>query len=344
MTTGLQVREATTVRQPVARHFLMCPPTFFDVVYRINPWMDPDHPVDRPRALRQWERLVRSYRAAGHRVDLLDPVPGLPDMVFAANGATVVDGRVLAARFATAERAPEADHHRAWHRRHPDARTPPDGTGRGLPGGPPTAPAVQEAVAVNEAEGDFAVLADRVLAGHGFRTSRDAHDELARLTGRPVVSLELVDQYLYHLDVALAVLDDRRDHIAYHPPAFSAESQALLAELFPDALLADAADVACLGLNAVSDGARVWLARGADHLCGLLVGAGYTPVEVDLSELRLGGGGVKCCTQEIRPSRPGGPPDPVPPGVLLTPAHPTDPHPDPTADHRGPRPGGLLPC
>lgn len=23
------------------RHYLMCPPTHFDVVYSINPWMDP---------------------------------------------------------------------------------------------------------------------------------------------------------------------------------------------------------------------------------------------------------------------------------------------------------------
>ena len=291
------------VRRPSSRHYLMCPPTFFEVRYRINPWMDPDRPVDRERALEQWGRLVRSYEAAGHRVDLLEPVPGLPDMVYAANGATVVDGQVLSARFANPQRAAEAQLHAEWHRRRqagagtggPQAEasdTGVVGTGMAAPG------------AVNEAEGDFAVLADRILAGYGFRTSRDAHQELARLTGRPVLSLELVDPYFYHLDVALTVLDDRRDHIAYHPPAFSPASQALLAELFPDALIADDADAACLGLNCVSDGANVWLPAGAEHLRELLLDAGYAPVEVDLSELLLGGGSVKCCTQEIRPRRP----------------------------------------
>ncbi|MBC8090781.1 MAG: amidinotransferase, partial [Pseudonocardia sp.] len=77
----------------------MCRPVHFAVVYAINPWMRPDLPVDRERAVRQWELLRQTYLDLGHRVDLLDPVPGLPDMVFAANGATVVDGRVLGARF-----------------------------------------------------------------------------------------------------------------------------------------------------------------------------------------------------------------------------------------------------
>ena len=289
----------TTVLRPVGaverrsspRHYLMCPPTWFDVRYAINPWMHPGLPVDRSRALAQWSALVASYRAAGHRVDLLEPVEGLPDLVYAANGATVVDGHVLQARFARPERAAEAAVHGAWHRRRlaalpvPGVLTLPD--------------------AVNEGEGDFAVLADRVLAGYGFRTSPAAHAELARLTGREVVSLELVDPYCYHLDVALAVLDDRRDHIAYHPPAFAPQSRRRLAELFPDAVLASAADVARFGLNCVSDGRNVWLPAGATQLVTALRAHGYAPVEVDLDELHRGGGSVKCCTQEIRPAHPG---------------------------------------
>lgn len=287
MTSSVLDRDEAGLRAPSPRHYLMCPPTFFDVAYAINPWMHPGPGVDRERALAQWSGLVAAYRAAGHRVDLLEPVEGLPDMVFAANGATVVDGRVLQARFAHPQRAGEADQHRAWHADRLG------GTG-----------VVARPAAVNEAEGDFAVLADRVLAGYGFRTSPAAHAELARLTGREVVSLELVDPYYYHLDVALTVLDDRTDHIAYHPGAFSPRSRERLAELFPDAVLATAADAACLGLNGVSDGLNVWLPAGATDLVAALRAAGYRPVEVDLGELLRGGGGVKCCTQEIRHPRP----------------------------------------
>lgn len=275
-------------RRSRPRHYLMCPPTYFAVSYSINPWMDPDAPVDRLLALGQWTALVETYRAAGHRVELLDPIPGLPDMVYAANGALMVDGRVLTARFAYAERAPEAAVHAAWHRQNGilnggrDIATP---------------------VAVNEAEGDFAVLSSRVLAGYGFRTARAAHEEAAALTGREVVSLELVDPHLYHLDVALTVLDDERDHLAYYPPAFSTASRRILAESFPDAILASEPDAYAFGLNCVSDGHNVFMPAGAPELRSAIAAAGYRPVSVDLSELAKGGGSIKCCTQEIRTTK-----------------------------------------
>src|SRR3954449_5980436 len=114
MTTTVPAREGAAERQVRPRHFLMCPPTYFDVSYAINPWMDPSVPVNPVRAFEQWSGLVAAYRNAGHRVDLLDPLPGLPDMVFAANGATVIDGRVLGARFRHPQRAGEAAAHRSW--------------------------------------------------------------------------------------------------------------------------------------------------------------------------------------------------------------------------------------
>jgi N-dimethylarginine dimethylaminohydrolase len=264
----------------------MCPPTYFEVSYAINAWMDPAVPVDRQRAIRQWSELVAAYRAVGHRVDELTPVEGLPDMVFAANGATVVDGRVLLARFVNPQRAAEAAVHAAWHRGNA-------GSYRGRE--------VRLPAAVNEGEGDFAVLSDRILAGYGFRTSLGAHQELARLTGRPVISLELVDPHFYHLDVALTVLDDRRDQIAYYPGAFSPASRRRLARLFPDALIATEQDAYAFGLNGVSDGLHVFIPTGAPALTGALVEAGYRPVPIDLSELIKAGGSVRCCTQEIRP-------------------------------------------
>jgi len=276
------------VRHVKLRHYLMCPPTYFNVEYSINPWMDPAGPVDPVLAVRQWSGLVDAYRSTGHRIDLLKPLAGLPDMVYAANGATVVDGRTLPARFASPQREAEAAIHAAWHRQN----------GILYGGGE-----VQPAVAVNEAEGDFAVLSSRILAGQGFRTTPEAHRELARLTGREVISLELIDPHLFHLDLALAVLDDERDHIAYYPDAFSQQSRQLLSELFPDALLANEHDAYAFGLNAVSDGLHVFISAGARQLREDLAAAGYWPISIDLSELIKGGGSVKCCTQEIRPAR-----------------------------------------
>src|SRR6185312_15618590 len=97
--------------------------------------------------------------------------------------------------------------------------------------------------------------------------------------GHPVVGLSLVDPRFYHLDTALAVLDD--DEIMYYPQAFSAESRAVLATRFPDAIQAGEADAEAFGLNAVSDGLHVVLPRQAARLADQLAERGYEPIGVD---------------------------------------------------------------
>jgi len=281
MTRPLYAPVLTRTEPPrvcTVRRFLMCPPTHFAVEYVINPWMDPSQPVERALALAQWEQLRRLYTTLGHRVEVVDGQPGLPDMVFSANSATVVEGTVYGARFRTTQRAPEAGHFRRWFAE------------RGV--------TVVEPSAVNEAEGDFAWTGQLLLAGTGFRTDPGAHAEAQEVLGVPVVSLHLVDPRYYHLDTCLVVLDE--ETVAYYPAAFSPGSQRVLSRLFPDAVLADTADAACLGLNAVSDGRNVVLPLEATRLAGLFAARGFTPHLVDISELRKAGGGPKCMTMELR--------------------------------------------
>ncbi|MEV7614539.1 dimethylargininase [Streptomyces sp. NPDC089799] len=266
-------------RDATPRRYLMCPPAHFKVTYSINPWMDPTKPVDLPLALAQWEDLRDRYRSLGHTVEVLDPVPDLPDMVYAANGATVVDGRVLGARFAHPERAAEAEAHLAWFRAHGYTE-------------------IHEPAHINEGEGDFAVTASYVLSGRGFRSSPLSADEAQEFFGRPVIGLDLVDPRYYHLDTALSVLDG--DEVMYFPEAFSPGSRAVLRRLFPDALIATERDAAVLGLNAVSDGRHVFLPQAATGLFEPLRERGFEPVGMDLGELLKGGGSVKCCTLELR--------------------------------------------
>lgn len=269
-------------RRARTRSYLMCPPTHFDVTYAINTWMRPGTRVDRQRALTQWTVLRETYRALGHQVEELPAAPGLPDMVFAANGATVVGGRAYGARFRHPERAAEAAIHAAWW------------ADRGV--------SVQTPEHVNEGEGDFLVLGSMILAGTGFRTSLHAHGEAAQALDRPVVSLELVDPRFYHLDTALAVLDDGNGaapaDIAYLPSAFSEHSRRTLHTLFPDAIECSEADALVLGLNAVGDGHHVVLPTQARDLAEQVAARGYEPVPVDVSELLKAGGSIKCCTQE----------------------------------------------
>lgn len=274
---------APIVRESRTRHYLMCAPNHFEVAYAINPWMDTANPVDVERARLQWEVLRNTYLSLGHRVDLIEPVAGQPDMVFAANGGLVVGGRAYGAKFRFPERAAEGGAYTSWIRQH------------GID--------VVEPTQTNEGEGDFLALGSMILAGTGFRTSLAAHIEAADAVDRPVVSLELIDPRFYHLDVALAVLDDGNGpapaEIAYYPGAFSRHSQRTLRDLFPDAVICSEADARVLGLNAVSDGRHVVLPSAATGLAESLRDRGYTPVPVDLGEYMKSGGGVKCCTMEL---------------------------------------------
>lgn len=269
----------TQPRTPRTRRYAMTPPAYFAVEYAINPWMDVSAPVDVQVAQAQWQGLHQTYLRLGHRVDLVEPVPGLPDMVYAANGGFIVHDIAIVARFRFAERAGESRAYAGWMS---SLGYRPLSTRH-----------------VNEGQGDLLMVGEMVLAGYGFRTDRRAHPEISSALGLPVVSLELVDPRFYHLDTALAVLDDRT--IAFYPPAFSAAAQAQLHALFPDAIVVGSADAYVLGLNVVSDGLHVVLPSAATGFATQLREAGFEPVGVDLSELLKGGGSVKCCTLEVFP-------------------------------------------
>ena len=257
---------------------LMCRPDHFTVSYRINPWMHPEEPTDTSLALKQWTVLYETYVDLGFEVHLIDSLPGLPDMVYAANGGFVLDGIAYGAKFRYPERQPEGPAYLDWFR------------SQGLD--------VREPEATNEGEGDFLLVGDTILAASGFRSDTSSHQEIAAIYGRDVVSLQLVNPSFYHLDTALAVIDPTT--IAYLPSAFDEASLTILRERYPDAIIATEEDAAFLGLNSFSDGHNVVIAERATTFAKDLAERGYNPIGVDLSELLLGGGGVKCCTLELR--------------------------------------------
>jgi N-dimethylarginine dimethylaminohydrolase len=269
---------ATPARAATKRTVLMCRPEHFTVSYRINPWMHPEAPTDTSLAVTQWDVLYQTYLDLGFDVHLIDPIAGLPDMVYAANGGFVIDNIAYGAKFTYPERQPEGPAYMDWFAANGfDVRVPEE---------------------VNEGEGDFLLVDGVILAGTGFRTASNSHDEIGRIYGREVVSLQLVNPSFYHLDTAVAVLDET--NIAYLPSAFDEPSLEKLRARFPEAIIVTEEDAAVLGLNSFSDGYNVVIASRAKDFERQLRERGYNPIGVDLSELLLGGGGVKCCTLELR--------------------------------------------
>lgn len=266
-------------RTPTPRRYALCPPTYFDVQVVANPWMRPDTRVDRTRALAQWTRLRAVMEDLGHDVDVVEPVDGLDDMVFAANSGVALDGRVLRSRYRCPHRRGEEDAWAAWF------------AAAGFT-------EVRQATSGFEGEGDVVVVGRTLVVAQGPRTDAAARAELAAFfPGVEVVGVELVDPRWYHLDTAMFALDDTT--IAWFPPAFSARSRAVLAARWPDAVVIGLADALAFGANAVSDGRHVLLPVGAAGLATTLRARGYDPVPIDVSELLLSGGAVKCATLEV---------------------------------------------
>ena len=283
--TVAQTTTAADVRVATTRSVLMCRPEYFTVSYRINPWMHPEEPTDTSLAVRQWDVLYQTYLDLGFDVQLIEPRHGLPDMVYAANGGFVLDNIAYGARFTYPERQPEGPAYMEWFRDNGFEVRVPEST--------------------NEGEGDFLLVGEAILAGSGFRSDPGSHDELRAIFGREVVPLRLVNPSFYHLDTAIAVLDPAPGpgeiaNIAYLPSAFDEASLVTLRERYPDAVIATEEDAAVLGLNSYSDGYNVVIASRAKDFERQLRERGYNPIGVDLSELLLGGGGVKCCTLELR--------------------------------------------
>lgn len=73
----------------------MCPPTHYEVDYVINLWMEGNiHKSSRDRVQEQWQKLYEIIHTRA-TVDLIEPQPGWPDMVFTANAGLVLGDRVV---------------------------------------------------------------------------------------------------------------------------------------------------------------------------------------------------------------------------------------------------------
>ena len=258
------------------RRFLVCPPLHFEVAYAINPWMAGAAPVDPDRAMAQWEALVALLREAGARVDVLDPVAGLPDLVFTANAGLVDGDRFVPARFRNRERQGETPHDVAWFSRN----------GWRIE---ELAPGVS-----HEGAGDALPFAGTLVSGWRWRTDEAAHAMVAEMTGAPVLPVELTDERFYHLDMTFAPLDDRH---AITVPSLWAEADAKAVEaLVPEPLALELDEALAFTANSVAVGRTVVMSACPPRVGRQLEAWGFDVVVADVSEFLKAGGGVRCLT------------------------------------------------
>jgi N-dimethylarginine dimethylaminohydrolase len=273
--------------------FLMTDPGHYDVCYQINPWMQPkawkaDAKAGLAGAKQASAALKSALVAAGGRVETIGAVKDLPDLVFPANAAIVLDGRVLLARFRHPERQGEEPIFREVFCRLKK---------RGL---------VQDVVDLpeglfQEGAGDCIWDKDRRLfwAGYGPRSSRGALAIIQGVFGQEVVPLELASERFYHLDTCFCPLAGGK--VLYYPAAFTAKSLAAIRARVPERqrIEATAEEAAAFCVNAVNIDAKVIMARPPESLKKKLRARGYTVIEVGLDPFILSGGAAYCMTLRL---------------------------------------------
>jgi len=258
------------------RHYLLCPPDHFAVVYEINPWMAAGSPVDPDRARAQWEGLKAALLGAGATVELQPTDHSVPDLVFTAN-AGIVSGRVFVpSNFRHPERRPETELDIAWF----------EDRGfeiRRLRGD-----------VHHEGAGDALPFAGALVSAHHFRSDAAAHAQLSMLLGLAVRSIALVDPRYYHLDITFCPLDSTRAIV--WPGAWDDQGRRTIEALVPEPLVLEPEEAEGFVANSVVVGRTVLLPTCPPRVGRQLERWGFLPVEIDVSEFLKSGGGCRCLT------------------------------------------------
>jgi len=258
------------------RRYLMCPPSYFGVLYEINPWMHREVTVDRDAAQAEWEGLRSALVQAGAEVEVLEPAAEVPDLVFTANAGVVNARQFVPSRFRHPERQGETAHDAAWFRT------------RGY-----QVTELPEDVC-QEGAGDALPFGDVLLAGYRFRSDAASHAYLSALTGAAVRSVELVDERLYHLDLTFCPLDERRAIVA--PLGWDRYGRRVVEALVPEPLVLEDEEALAFCANSVVVGQRVVMPSCPVRVGHQLEAWGFEVVVCPVSEFLKAGGGCRCLT------------------------------------------------
>lgn len=274
-------------------HILMCRPEHFGVLYTINPWMNPDEwerdeQVLAQTSQSQWTALYRTLRGLGAHIELVPPEEGVPDLVFTANAALVMDRKALLAHFRHPQRQAEEEHLAAAFR------------------GLRTRRLIDEIVTLPhnttlEGAGDCVFDRTRNLfwMGYGPRSDVAAADVVRNVFGLETIALELTDPRFYHMDTALSALP--RGEIMVVPDAFNAEGRAIIAARVPavQRIAVGGHDAAQLCANAIAIGDNLVMSSCSDRLRDELAERGYRVVTTPLTAFLRSGGSAFCLTLRL---------------------------------------------
>lgn len=259
----------------------MSKPDNYKIAYEINPWMNIESKVNHRNAFDQWEHLTQCIKECSIQVELIDSVEGLPDMVFTANAALIINNTAYLSNFRYPERKPERVYNQQWFLDH---RIKIDNY-------------AMDNHLNFEGEGDALLVGpDKLFAGYGFRSDRAYYRYLEDTLGIKIIYCELVNPHFYHLDTCFCPIDSST--AIWWPQAFSKASQELIQQEIDviDVPEREALQFCC---NAIVSDKNIIMPIGCSVLKEQLEKRGFNVLCCDMSEFIKAGGACKCLCLKI---------------------------------------------
>lgn len=257
----------------------MCPPDYFGIEYEINPWMHTDVNADYATARQQWRDLKALLESVGAQIELMEPVKGLPDLVFTANAALIWEDQAYLSRFRHGPRQGETHIDDQWFRAHGfDTQLPPEHLNF-------------------EGAGDALFCGETLFGGYIVRSDAGAIQWLGTELHCRVIPLQLVDERYYHLDTCFCPLSP--NEAIWYPPAFDEYGQLAIQSAVPKLIAVTEEEATRFACNAVVVGKHVVMNTGCPKLEAELQQSGYETHPTLLDEFLKSGGSAKCLTLRL---------------------------------------------
>ena len=264
---------------------------YFADTFEINPYYNQSK-INVKKAMAEHDLILDCFREANIELVKVDPPKHCQDGVYTANWALVKDNVAVMSRLPKARKAEEEyARQRLEEQGIKTILVPKDYLFSG--------------------QGDSLRCGKYLLGGSGYRSAPEAQQFAAKTLGLELVQLHAkpqlnpngsihinpvtnhADSFWYDLDLAVSVIDDHT--IAYCPEALDNESNQKLQSIDLDKILVDY-DECTKGFanNLVSTGKHVIMSNKAPKFQSELEKRGLICLTPDVSELKKGGGYIRC--------------------------------------------------
>ncbi len=258
---------------------LMCPPDHYGIEYEINPWMNLEINANHGEATSQWHRLRDHLSDLGVTIELVQPVAGLPDLVFTANAGLVYHRQVILSKFRYRQRQGEEPWFRKWFEEHGfEVLDLPSNWSF-------------------EGAGDALFCGDTLFAGYRMRSDATGMQAIGEMLGVRVIPVELIDSRYYHIDTCFCPLGP--EEAIWFPGAFDDYGRRALAGAMPHLIEVAPDEATRFACNAVVVGRHVVTNTGCPRLHEALAARGFVPLATPLGEFVKAGGSAKCLTLRL---------------------------------------------